>query len=166
MRVLSCAALLPQQILQVASKILSLACKPGRLTVRTVFKYLPGSQGCSRLLLDSDTLGSYGSAATTITRCQLRITPESAAAANGTDAAAAAIAATAPDAACQVCTRCDSCPQEAGVWYSDTATFAYSGCAGVKAQPNEPYVPTKPGVVINPGNKILLAALRVMQDPS
>jgi len=26
------------------------------------------------------------------------------------------------------------------VWYSDTASFAYSGCAGVKAQPNEPYV--------------------------
>lgn len=146
---------------QVAPKIVSLACPPGRLSVRTVFKYLPGSKGCSRLLLDSDTLGSFGRAATPITRCQLRFSAEEAAAANGTDAAAIQAALTAPDTACEVCRTCSTCSQDVGVWYSDSGSFAFGGCPGVAARPNVAYVPTTPGVIINPGNSILLAAISV-----
>lgn len=150
---------------QIASKVVSLACK-SRLTVRTVFKLLPGSQGCTRLLLDSSTLGSYGRAATTITRCQLRFPPLSTDN-NGTDAAAIESALAAPDTACQTCNRCEgvgACPSAINVWFSDTASFTSDGCAqGVAARPNDPYTPTKPGIVVNPGNSILLAGFTVKQ---
>jgi hypothetical protein len=122
---------------QISSKVVSLACKPGRLTVRTVFKFLPGSEGCSRLLLDADTLGSFGRSASPLNRCQLRLTGPAATAANGTDAAAVQAALAAPDNSCQACARCDSCPQEIGVWYSDTASFDYDGCAGLVARPDD-----------------------------
>lgn len=146
----------------IAAKVVSLACK-GPLTVRTVFKYLPGSQGCSRLVLDTDTLGSTGKSARTISRCQLRFTGAAATAANGTDAAAIQAALAAPENSCQECKTCATCPQEVGVWYSDTASFDFEGCAGVAARPNEYYIPSKPGVVVNPGNKVLLAGFTVKQ---
>lgn len=133
-------------------KRVSLACK-GRLTVRAVLKLLPDSKSCSRLYIDSNT---------PIRRCKLIVTGS---AANGTDAAAVQAALAAPEGACQECTSCDPpCPQEVGVWYSDTASFDVQGCAEVAALgPDDPYVGTCPGIGINVNSKLFLAALTLKQ---
>lgn len=62
------------------------------------------------------------------------------------------------------CANCASCAEQgAGVWYSDSLSFQYGGCAGLVAKPDEGYDPSKPGVVVNPGNEILLAGMTLRQ---
>lgn len=84
---------------------------------------------------------------------------------NGTDTAAIQAALAAPDApTCVTYANGSSCAeQEAGVWYSDRISFQYAGCAGLAAKPDGSYDPSKPGVVVNPGNSTLLAGMTLRQ---
>jgi hypothetical protein len=133
----------------VTGHVISLGCRPGKLRVRTVFRVLPDSVGCTRLVTPEEATGSLASSVSAVTRCQLTLPSGDAPA----DAAAAAGAAV--EGNCTTCSSCAECEvmQEVDVWYSDTATLQWEGCDGVLHKGVKAYAPTIAAVVVNPGNK-------------
>jgi hypothetical protein len=121
-----------------------------------MFRLLPDSVGCTQLVIPDEAIGSLATSISAVTRCQLA-TPS-----GGTPADAAAAAAAA-EKNCTTCSSCAACEslQQADVWYSDTVTFQWEGCAGVLAQEGKAYEPMIASMVVNPGNKWELAGFTV-----
>ncbi|KAJ9530437.1 hypothetical protein QJQ45_000815 [Haematococcus lacustris] len=111
-------------------RIISLGCS-GPVVVRTEFKVLSSTDGCSRLL--TTYLGSQASGTSSVTRCELR----------GSS-----------DVNCKSCNSCAECPLVEGQSYSDTFRTNVPGCRGVLGTGKiEPAVVT---IVMNPDTKIQL----------
>eukprot|EP00878_Enallax_costatus_P042724 GHUV01050179.1.p1 GENE.GHUV01050179.1~~GHUV01050179.1.p1 ORF type:complete len:229 (+),score=22.99 GHUV01050179.1:82-768(+) len=138
---------------QYLGKIVSLACRPGIIQVRTVFKLLPSNEGCT--LLGAKT-GTVARNVTVVKRCTLQLPPYSA------DQEVAA-ALKARELHCVPCIDCTECPLNAiNKWYSDTFTAVYDGCR-VFAQGVAEYEPFKACVLFNPGNKFVIAGFEVKE---
>ncbi|KAL6749449.1 hypothetical protein V8C86DRAFT_998399 [Haematococcus lacustris] len=112
------------------SRVISLGCS-GPVVVRTEFKVLSSTDGCSRLL--TDYLGSQARGTSSVTRCELR----------GSS-----------DVNCKSCNSCAECPLVEGQSYSDTFRTNVPGCRGVLGTGKiEPAVAT---ILMNPDTKIQL----------
>ncbi|KAL6754397.1 hypothetical protein V8C86DRAFT_2703028 [Haematococcus lacustris] len=129
--------------------IVSLGCV-GRVVVRTVMK-LEDAYACPRLV--NMTLTSpLVSTISPITRCELELPPG--------DEAEASLRS--KEVNCKPCLNCQSCPAEAGKWYSDTIRFVTGGCVSVLNR--GVYEPVTPSFVMNNKAHITLTKFEVQSD--
>jgi hypothetical protein len=126
--------------------------------VCSIFKLLPDSIGCTRLVIPEEATGSLASSISAVTRCKL-VMP------TGDAPADAAAAVKAAEGNCTTCSSCAQCQQmlQASVWYSDSVTLQWEGCDGVLAAGGKKYEPTIAALVVNAGNKWELAGFKVEQ---
>lgn len=156
---------LPQTIQQTASywaaaeRVVSLACKPGRLQVKTVFKILPNNGDACTRLMPENALGTVGKSPSKVKRCELALPAKTSASAE----AATAVSSKVKTVKCKEYTNCLDLAdmQTEGKWYSDTYTVLFDGCNAVNKQAD--YMPMMPGVLVNPGSKFEIAAFTVSQ---
>jgi hypothetical protein len=137
---------------RVSTDYVSLACRPGKLLVRAVYKVfaLPSSGKVGPLLNlggDRDELGFLGSNPSPVRRCDLELPPftptpaaEQAARGDVWDSEKDA-AVRSKELNCKEATGFTNL--QVGRWYSDTATFDFAGCEGLK-KPGARYGPTRP----------------------
>lgn len=157
-------------------RFVSLACRPGKLLVRAVFKMLtvPSSGKVGGILNPAGELGALGSNASPVRRCDLELPPhEKPSSLSSSEKGKSEKSETAKseiDAAlrskevnCKPMS--DFVDLKVGQWYSDIATFDYSGCEGVK-QKGAKYTPTMPFITRNPGPGFLLAKFEVQERDS
>lgn len=147
-------------------RFVSLACRPGKLLVRAVFKMLTVQNDDVGVVLNLGwgSMNTLGSNESSVRRCDLELPPHEKAASpkdtRKSDTSTSEIEAALRSKEVN-CKRASAFPVKVGQWYSDTATFDYSGCKGVE-QKGE-YKPTMPYIVRNPGPGFLLAKFEVQE---
>lgn len=136
---------------QIGVKILSLTCK-GHVLVRSVFKMHEGGNisyagtNCTNAGMDRDAI-----------RCELHLP--------ATGGSEVDRALKAKEVKCWQCGRCSEgkgCPNQYGVWYSDTYTTVAQGC---DFTPKDRYEAQQVGFVINPKTKVLLVKFEACNNP-
>lgn len=148
---------------QQAGHVISLGCQ-GQVVVRAVLKILQqpdeGQGNCSYARLE-DVSDSSANASSVI-RCELLLPPPSY---NGETEVQRALRS--QEVNCYKCGRCGAgfgCPNQVGVWYSDTFTTNVQGC---NADFNTTgYLPRIPYIIINPDTSLTLAKFEVCNAPS
>jgi hypothetical protein len=134
----------------------SLACRPGKLVVRVVFKMtdVPADGLVGTILNRGIAVGTLGSNPSPVTRCDLQLPPFTAGDAKSETAAALK--------STEVNCRSKSDALKANSWYSDTLTFDWAGCPGV-SKPGAKYTPTVPYLIHNPGVGFIVAKFEVQE---
>ncbi|WIA19069.1 hypothetical protein OEZ85_003724 [Tetradesmus obliquus] len=152
-------------------RIVSLACRPGALVTRVVYKMLTVPKDG----YDGPILGTHGlgdaipgkngtytfTYVSPVRRCDLQLPTHDTKAAKGqTSKSEADAALRSKEVNCQGSE--DFGQLKPGRWYSDTLTFDFSGCSPV-TKPKAQYWPIMPYVVRNPGPSFLLAKFEVKE---
>lgn len=145
----------------------SLACRPGKLLVRAVYKVfaLP-SNGKISTVLNLRELGFLGSNPSPVRRCDLELppftpTPAAEAARGDVWDSEKEAAVRSKELNCKEATGFTNL--QVGRWYSDTATFDFAGCEGLK-KPGARYGPTMPYVSYRwPGLDIKVVKFEVQE---
>lgn len=160
------------QVLQ----MVSLACRPGKLLVRVVWKIIQKStdvRGTGVIIdVEKNALGDNQGA---MRRCQLELRSFSTqnptyAGKTSKDEVAAALAS--KEVNCKTIGQGSNPPNTwytEGGWYSDTLTFDYAGCAGLTqndrrtGKPPATYIPTMPYIYIGGSTSYLVAKFEVQE---
>jgi hypothetical protein len=147
----------------------SLACRPGRLVVRAVYKVLKPSDSQSKdksylgvILNEGGYMGTGASKATNVRRCDLGLAKFEAAPVKGETSKSEVDAAlkSAKEVNCKDVGEFPGFKEDQ--WYSDTYYMDWAGCAAVLKATS--YSPTKPWITHNPGRPgLLLAKLEVQE---
>lgn len=147
----------------------SLACRPGRLLVRAVFKLVtkPEDDTWSNVVLTigskEDAWGTLGGKPNPITRCALELPRFDAAAAQGqTSKSEIDAALRSKEVNCKPSS--DFGDLKVGSWYSDTFQFDFEGCDGLNKPGVITYTPTTHSIVSNPRRPGLLLAKFEVQE--
>mgnify|MGYP001807282531 CR=1 FL=1 len=147
-----------------APGFVSLACRPGRLLVRAVFKMLTAPIGRQvGGILGAPLEGSDN--ASSVRRCDLELPPHQKSPSSSdkrkseTSKSEIEAALRSKEVNCKPTS--DFAVMKIGQWYSDTVTFDYPGCKGVE-QKGE-YKPTMPYILRNPERGFLLAKFEVQE---
>jgi hypothetical protein len=164
-------------------QIVSLACRPGMLVTRVVYKML--TEGYDGVILGTGGIPSYAevkgkymeyepsSYVSPVRRCKLQLPPhDKRAAKDATSKSEVDAALRSKEVDCKHAYMFGKL--KAGQWYSDTATFDFGGCSTVTkaaekgrnqhwANYNADYDHAVPSVVHNPGVAFLLAKFEVQE---
>lgn len=145
----------------------SLACRPGRLVVRAVYKILktsPGGSFQATTMLNSGDLGTQGSNATPVRRCELSVAGFTPGPVTGPTPKSEVDAAL-KQAKEVNCKEVGSFPDfKEGGWYSDTFYMDWSGCEGVLKAGTKNYEPARPWITNDPGRPGFLLAKFEVQE--
>lgn len=148
---------------------ISLACRPGRLVVRIVYKVLKPASGplgglTSVTLLNPGELGSQGANPTKVRRCSLEIPGHKPGPVTGPTPKSEVDAALkqAKEANCKETASFGDFKE--GGWYSDTFFMDWTGCEGVLKADTKKYVPARPWITNNPGRPGFLLAKFEVQE--
>jgi hypothetical protein len=147
----------------------SLACRPGRLVVRAVYKILKPSDITPKdkpyagtILNAGGELGTAAGKATDVRRCELELGKFDAAPVKG-ETSKSELDAALKSAKEVNCKNIREFPGfKEGQWYSDTYYMEWSGCEGVLKATS--YSPTRPWITHNPGRPGFLLAKFEVQE--
>lgn len=140
-----------------AERWVSLACRPGRLVVRVVFKVTEvpeGWDGVGRVLTINNVLGTLASNPSDITRCELQLPSHKAD--DFKSEVEAALRSNEVN-----CRAAKGSTEKVGQWYSDTGYLDWEGCDAVEGKKVAKYEPTVPYIIRNPGPGFIVAKFEV-----